>query len=180
MQAFFNFLAQIWSEVKPWYTINPWEAGLRIRWGRYVKVLVPGVHFQLPFLDSCHSLNVVPRVVNLPHQSLKTLDGKNIALSAALAYAISDVEKVYLEVDDHDESHINLALGHLADFVCSHPAASCSHDNIQTVVGDSLREAVEPWGIELISLYLTDLTDVKTFRLMHDQNPPKVPTLTIG
>lgn len=180
MQALFNFIAQFWQEIKPWFVVDPWEGGLRIRLGKHVKKLEPGVHFQLPLVDTCHSLNVVPRVVNLPHQSLKTLDGKNIALSAALYYAISDVERVYLDVDDHDESLINLAMGHIGDYVAGHTIAECSHADIQAAVMGSLREAAQAWGLELISVYITDLADVRTYRLMHDQNPPKVPTITIG
>jgi len=180
VQALFDLLIKFYEELKPFQSVSPWEAGLRVRLGKHVKVVEPGVHLKLPLIDSYHLLNVVPRVVNLPHQSVKTLEGKNLALSGALAYSISDIEKCLVEVDDHDESLSNLAMGLLADFCANHTSLECTHDAIQSAVAASISEMAEQWGIEVSHLYLTDLADVKTFRLLQDHNPPKSPTITIG
>lgn len=173
MQAVFDFLTRFFEELKPWATVLPWEASLRTRFGKYFKSFGPGVHFRIPMFDSYHTLNVVPRVVNLPHQSLETTDGKTLAVSGALAYSVSDVEKVLVEVDDHDESLVNLAMGLIAYYVSNHDAASCGHDAVQSGVIPSLRDVAAEWGIEVSHLYITDLCKHKAYRLLHDNNPPK-------
>ncbi len=180
MQALLEFLSRFLEQLRPWQTVKPWEASLRVRFGKYTKGYEPGLHFKLPVFDEYHSINVVPRVVPLPHQSLKTSDGKNLALAGALAYSISDVEKVLVEVDDHDESLVNLAMGLLAYYVSNNPIAACTHDAIQDSVAVVLREAAAEWGIEVSHIYLTDLSDARTFRLLNDTNPSKAPTLTIS
>src|SRR5690242_9864140 len=127
MQALLEFLSQFLNELKPWVVIMPWESGLRVRAGKYVSLLAPGFHYRIPVLDNCHSLNVKPRVVNLPHQSLKTSDGKNIAVSGALAYSIFDVVKTWGDVDDHEASLTNLSMGLIADYVANHSITECTH-----------------------------------------------------
>ena len=89
-------------------------------------------------------------------------------MSGALAYSISDIEKVFLDVDDHDESLINLAMGLLADYVANHSSADCTHDAIQFGVLDQLKDMAAEWGIEVSHIYLTDLCDARAIRLLHD------------
>ena len=159
--------------------MQPWEAALRTRFGKYIHSFAPGLHLRIPVIDSYHTYNVLPRVITLPHQSVRTSDGKTLAVSGGLAYSITDIEKVMLEVDDHDESLINLAMGLLADYISNHTNVECTHDNIQDSVVIALREAASQWGIEVSHLYLVDLCDHRAFRLLHDSNPAKSPTITI-
>ena len=180
MQALLDILIRFYEEIKPFQSVSPWEAGLRVRLGKHVKVVEPGVHLKLPLIDSYHLLNVVPRVVNLPHQSLETSDKKTLAVSAALAYSVSDIEKCLVEVDDHDESLINLAMGLIAYYISNHQGSDCSHDAIQAGVLPSLREIAEDWGLEVSHLYVTDLCQHKAYRLLHDSNPSKSPTLSLA
>lgn len=178
MNALIELFKQFFEELRFWQLVSPWESSIRVRFGKYTKQCSPGIHFKIPVFDEYHSFNVVPRVVNLPHQSLKTADGKNLALSGALAYYVSDAEKALVEVDDFETSLVNLAMGLLADFVANHPATECTHDAIQTAVADSLSDAAEAWGIDITHVYLVDLADVKTFRLLQDTQS-KQPTITI-
>src|SRR5690348_17517081 len=99
MQALLEFISQFLNELKPWVVVMPWENGILVRAGRHIHSLTPGFHFRFPILDNCHTLNVKPRVVNLPHQSLKTVDGKNLAVSGALAYSVFDIVKTLNDVD---------------------------------------------------------------------------------
>lgn len=176
MNALIELLTRFFNEIWPFAVVEPWEASLRVRAGKWYKAVGPGLHFKLPLLDNFHTLNVVPRVVNLPHQSVKTLDGKNLAVSGALAYSISNVVKVLVEVDDHDDSLVNLAMGLLADFIANHITEECTHDAIQRTVTEALQESAEQWGVDVTHLYLTDLVDARAIRLLHDSNPAKTPT----
>ena len=179
MQALIELFRQFFDELRFWATVSPWESSIRVRFGKYTKVCEPGLHFKIPIFDSFHNFNVVPRVANLPHQSLKTADGKNLALSGALAYYVDDAEKALVEVDDFETSLVNLAMGLLADYIANHPAAECTHDAIQTAVAASLHEAAQAWGLDITHVYLVDLADVRTFRLLQDTQS-KQPTITIG
>src|SRR5258706_13435198 len=178
MNALIELFKQFWEELRPWALVSPWESSIRVRLGKYTTECLPGIHFKIPVFDSFHNFNVVPRVANLPHQSLKTADGKNIALSGALAYYVSDAEKAVVEGDDFETALINIAMGLLADYVANHPASECTHDAIQASVADSLHNAAEAWGLDITHVYLVDLADVKTFRLLQDTQS-KQPTITI-
>lgn len=168
MNALFEFLKTLLDAAKPWAVIEPWEQGVRVRFGKHIKAVGPGVHFQIPFFDAFHARDIKPRVINLPNQTVRTSDKRVLTVSAAMAYHIMDILKTYIEVFDHEESLINLAMGLVAKFVASHPAEECTVETMQVDVVKELRREAKKWGIEVNHLYMTDLAEVKVLRLLQD------------
>src|SRR5690348_16421157 len=65
--------------------IDCYERGVRLRLGKYPKALDPGFHWQAPFfIDRILTENVVPKLHQLPTQSIATADDKQIAMGAVI------------------------------------------------------------------------------------------------
>mgnify|MGYP001605619022 FL=1 len=174
MESLFAFLRDFWEHLRPWITVPPWERGVRVRLGKHVKLLRPGVHLVIPFVDVVDTVAVMLQIVNLPNQSLRTLDDKTVAVSAAAAYRVSDAVKLYTEVHNYDESLVNLTMGLIADYVANHSWADCALDAIQRHVSTAVRREAKRWGIDIDHVYITDLCQHRALRLLTETTYKKV------
>ena len=78
-----EFLEYIFNAFKIWVIVQKWEAGIRVRTGKHMKKLKPGVHFKIPYFDSVYVQEVRLRIVSMPTQTITTKDGLTISILAA-------------------------------------------------------------------------------------------------
>ena len=169
MQALLGFLTQVWELLLPWTILDPWEKGIRVRLGKRTKELGAGFHFLIPLVDRVETINVLPQRIVLPNQSLICLDDKVIAISGAIMYSIKEPLKVWLEVEDHDESLVTLALNLIAEYVSKVDSRSVTIDHLKKHVLPSLRTAALKWGIKVHDIGVKDLAPHKVHRFMSDE-----------
>lgn len=170
MDAIIAFISNFIDQIIPWAIVQPWEEGLRVRFGRYTTPIHPGTYFHIPFFDDYHVRDIKPRVINLPNQTIKTADDKVLTVSAAMAYQVVEVSKTFTEVYDHEDSLINMTMGQLADYIATHTAAECTIAAIRPSVERVVRREAKKWGVEVQDIYLTDLAEVAVLRLLQDNN----------
>lgn len=170
MQGLLDFLKWLFEQARPWEIVPPWEAGLRVRCGKWYRIVRGGMYFKLPFLDSFHVLNIKPQVVNLPNQSIETQDGKFLLISGSIEYSIANPERVWLNVQDHDTSLTTLVMREIARYVAGRLVSECSLPLIEAHVRRVVRREAGKWGIEVSDVGLTDHVQHKVYRLVtHDQ-----------
>ena len=163
MEALLNWLLGIWEELVPWEIIAPWDEGIRVRFGKYIKVLKPGMHLSLPWIDEIQTINVKLQAVNIPNQNVWTLQRESVTVSGAVEYRITDIKKCFVDVQDHDESLIEVTQGLIAEYVGSVMTEELSVESIMENVIGPLSVEGERWGVEVTRLYISDL--VKTIPL---------------
>ena len=147
--------------------IAPDEAGVRVTLGTRVKVLESGWYFVWPLIQEVTAMIVTPQVVDLRGQSIMEPDGKSLAVSGAIEYRISRIEKAILSVQDLDRSLQNLALGIIADIVSS---KDVSLVEFKDELLKRLRDRVSDWGVKIIQVYITDYADHAVYRVINDGN----------
>ncbi len=54
MESIKGLIEYLLNIVKFWIVIQPWERGIRVRFGKNQKLLNGGVHFRIPFLDTIY------------------------------------------------------------------------------------------------------------------------------
>lgn len=149
-----------------WIIILPWEQGIRVRWGKKVKLLNSGPHLKLPFIDLIFVQNMRSRMAHIPTQTVSTKDGKTVTLGAAVAYSIEDVNKLYSSLHDADATIMNLCQVAIAQIVLLQNAADLNPIDL----GNKATEIVnlQQYGLTNIQVCITDFAFVKTFRLIQD------------
>lgn len=157
---------QVTGLFKWWISVMPWESGLRVRLGRWVKVLGPGVHLKLPMVDTAFKQSVRMRVSTLPVQTLTTRDGKTVTLSAAVGYSVRDILRLYNGLHHAEDTIGNLVLSAIGEFVHQHRAEDCSPATVQRAVAGTIE--LERYGLADVHVYITDFAFVRTFRLISD------------
>ena len=85
-------------QLMPYVIIEEWNAGVHLRYGKWIKTLYGGIHFKIPFFDSIIECPVITQSVNLPSQTLTTLDEQSIVLKAIIRYKVNNVRTYLLGV----------------------------------------------------------------------------------
>lgn len=158
-------------------TVEPNEAGVFLRFGRFKKELLPGMYFCFPLVDLVRKLDIMPQVINLPDQAVTSSDGKTYAVSGAVEYSIKDVRKALLHVQNFDASLQNLAMGAIFEFINKRTSDCIKGDELNQELSKAVRASVHKWGLDVTAVYLHEFGECKMLRVMSEGNPKIV---TIG
>jgi len=151
--------------------VAPDEGGVFIRCGRLKKSVGPGVYLLLPWVDELLYVNVMERVIDLRAQSITTADGESVAVSGAISFAVLNVEKAILNVEDFDATLQNYTLGVIAHYVNSKNFSEVIQvekmaEGIVKLVRD---RATREWGLKIHQVWITDNSKHKVIRVMGDK-----------
>ena len=154
-------------QMMPYVIIEEWNAGVHLRYGKWIKTLYAGIHFKIPFFDNIIECPVITQSVNLPSQTLTTLDEQSIVLKAIIRYKVSNVRTYLLGVMHANDVLIDTTQGIIRDVV-----EMTKWDNlidVNTQITNEVKEYVVRWGIEVEAVTITDLGLVKSFRIFGDE-----------
>jgi len=149
------------------FIIAPYEAGIRITFGKRVKALEAGWYIIWPLIQRLVWMEVQSQVVDLRNQSIRTIDGHELIVSGAVQYKIVDIEKAIINIQDVDKSIETLSLGIIMDFISTKVIEDCkSMESLKKEILKGLRDAASGWGLKIEKVYITDLGRTKNLRLL--------------
>jgi regulator of protease activity HflC (stomatin/prohibitin superfamily) len=149
----------------PFRIVHAWEQGIRLRCGKIVTTLEPGVHSFWPLVGEIITRDSVLDVNTTDSQTVDTLDGETVTFSLAFKYRIADLAALYSKIQDHDDT--------VANEVCSSAASlvgTFTYEDLMTELPDAVWKDVHgrlaEWGIELFEVTLFNLCAARTYRLI--------------
>jgi regulator of protease activity HflC (stomatin/prohibitin superfamily) len=154
-------------QLMPFFIVEEWNAAVHLRFGKYINTLNSGIHFKIPFFDSIMETPVITQSVNLPSQTLTTLDEQSIVLKSIIRYHITDVKKYLLKVMHANDVLIDTTQGMIRDVV-----ELTNWDDLVDVnetITNKVKDYVVKWGIKVEAVTITDLGMVKSFRIFGDE-----------
>lgn len=163
-------LLQFAGLFKFWVVMAPFEAGIQLRLGKYVKTLDPGkIHWMIPFgIDQYEHEHVVPRTHSLQTQSVTLADGKQVGFQAVITYKVRDIKVALLEVEDSEHAIKDACAGTIAHTVsrCTWHEIMESEDWVDRVT-TACRKRGFKFGLEITSVQFATLALVKTLRILN-------------
>ena len=161
------------EQLLPIVIIPSYEEGVRLSFGKFKKVLHPGIHFKIPFFDEILRQHVVVTTISLPAQSLYTIDKQNFVVKGVIKYKISDVKTFLLEVYDAKDALSDMTMSIIKNIVISIPAEKCIDPELDALLTKKARVEAKKWGVEIQQVTLTDVAPIRSYRMINDINPHK-------
>jgi regulator of protease activity HflC (stomatin/prohibitin superfamily) len=149
-----------------WVIVEPWEAGLRVRFGKRIKLLEGGIYFRIPFFDAVFIQETRMRMISINPQTVTSKDGKTITIFSSVGYSIRDIKKLYVTIAQPDSTIANTVLSAIADHVSSNEALKCFPADIESAVQNKLKST--DYGISFEHIKVTGYSVVRTYRLIQD------------
>lgn len=161
-----EFLLNFWYDLIPTTVVDQWESGVYLRFGKFVKVVGPGLVFKIPFVDKVVKTEVITQTVHLQPQTLTTLDEYNIVLKSIVRYHVHDTRKFLLNVMHASDVLVDTTQGIIRDTV--ERTNWYDLENVNETLTNEVSKVVADWGITIERVTLTDLGIVSTYRIMSD------------
>ena len=131
-------------------TVRSGQVGLRFTLGRAGKVLEPGFHFLIPFVQRAKRLPSRSRTLELEDQTVVTLDGLVYRVQANVVWRVIDIRQALIEISDVEQG-LEQALALTVQEVLR--AAAREDLRVSPELDRQLEEGMSrlsaPWGVEV-------------------------------
>jgi len=151
------------------FIIGPDDKALRRTCGRAMQKLDPGIYWYWPMIQAVDQVITTPQVVDLRPQSVVTQDCADCCISGAIRYRVRDQERALLKVQDYDRSLQTMALGIITRFCSTKKYVELYVNEIEQAVLKGIKLNARGWGLEILSVYVTDIGQCKNYRVLADR-----------
>ncbi len=144
------------------------HVGVVTRFGRFDRVLRPGLNFRIPLVESVHRrLSLQNHSVELEFQAI-TVDQANVNFKALIIYAVANErdetirKAVFKFIDDRSfmQALIRSIEGSIRSFVATKRQSEVlglRHEIVKDV-NLHIHDELDDWGIQLINLQINDIS----------------------
>jgi regulator of protease activity HflC (stomatin/prohibitin superfamily) len=130
------------------------------RFGRYTRMLRPGLNLVVPFIDRIgRRMNVMEQVLDVPSQEVITKDNASITVDGIAFFQVFDAAKASYEIASLEPAIVKLTMTNIRsvmgamdlDQILSH------RDEINERLLRVVDAAVSPWGIKVNRVEIKDI-----------------------
>jgi regulator of protease activity HflC (stomatin/prohibitin superfamily) len=132
--------------------VSQYEKGLIERFGRFDRMVDPGLRFIIPFIERIRRVDMREQVVDVPPQEVITKDNVVVTVDAVVYYQATDPVKLRYNVANFILAATKLAQTNLRNIVgdLDLDAALTSRERINTLLREILDEATDVWGTKVV------------------------------
>jgi regulator of protease activity HflC (stomatin/prohibitin superfamily) len=132
--------------------VRQYEKGLVERFGRFSRLIDPGLNFIIPFIDKVVKVDMREQVVDVPPQDVITRDNVVVTVDAVVYYQPTDPVKLQYNVANFIAAATKLAQTNLRNIVgdLDLDGALTSRELINTQLREVLDDATDPWGTRIV------------------------------
>jgi regulator of protease activity HflC (stomatin/prohibitin superfamily) len=164
----FVLLLLLLGLLKSFVTVNQGTIAVITVFGKYRRVMLPGLNFKIPFIEAIYKkISIQNRSVELEFQAT-TIDQANVYFKAMLLYSVLDQREETMKnvafkfVDEKNlmQALIRTVEGSIRSFVATRKQSevlSLRRDIVE-YVKEQIDKTLEAWGYHLQDLQLNDIT----------------------
>src|SRR6202795_462023 len=130
------------------------------RFGRYTRMLQPGLNLVVPFADRVgRKMNVMEQVIDVPEQEVITKDNATVTVDGLAFFQVFDAAKASYEISSLEQAIIKLTMTNIRSVMGAMDLDQMlSHrDEINERLLRVVDAAVSPWGIKVNRIEIKDI-----------------------
>ncbi len=140
--------------------VKQYQRGILLTMGKFSRIVQPGWKIIVPVFQKMTIMDIRVKAVDVPDQEAVTKDNVSCGINAVIYYKIKDVSKAFLEVEN-----VWYAVTQLAQTTMRNVVGEVDLDQLlsnRNKISEKIRlivdEATDPWGLDVSSVELKDVT----------------------
>ena len=136
--------------------INQYERGVVQRLGRFRKILDPGLHVIIPYIDTMRSVDVRTTPMDVPKQEVITKDNVTVNVDAVVYFRVIDAKKAVFETTNYAYATSTFAQTALRDVTGNFDLDELlsKRDEISSQIKEIVDTQTDKWGIDIENIEL--------------------------
>jgi regulator of protease activity HflC (stomatin/prohibitin superfamily) len=130
------------------------------RFGRLIRVLKPGLHFLIPFVDAVgYRVNMKEQVLDIPAQEVISADNAVVTVNGVVFFMVFDAAKSAYEVNQLDFAIMNLVITNLRNVLGNMELDQmlAQRGQINTNILRTLLPTAQAWGVKITRIEIKDI-----------------------
>lgn len=138
----------------PLKTIEQGNVGLKIRFGKFISKLRPGLHSFNPCTEDIIVVDIRAQVLDVGNQSLLTKDNVTVYIDAYVNYRVVSPEAAIFKVDNYEQMMKYFTQGVMKTIVAEHTLTDLlvNRKVIEHKITEIIDEKTDPFGIKVFDI----------------------------
>ncbi len=139
--------------------IRPYEQGIYMSLGRYMRILDQGFNYVRPLINEVVKIDLRTQVLDVPRQEVITKDNSPTNVDAIIYIKVIDPKKAFFEVTNYRTATIYLAQTTLRSIIgdMELDEVLSNRDKINLHLRDVLDEATDKWGVKVEAVEIREV-----------------------
>ena len=139
--------------------INQYERGVVQRLGRFRKILDPGLHVIIPYIDTMRNVDVRTTPMDVPKQEVITKDNVTVNVDAVVYFRVLDAKKAVFETTNYAYATSTFAQTALRDVTGDFDLDELlsKRNEISSKIKEIVDAQADKWGIDIESVKLQNI-----------------------